>query len=185
MGKYILITGGEMFNKGAQSMTFSTVNEIKKRYDNKEVILLSSLDYDRSDKDKEQYSFKILPFNLGMIFYLLGSWAKLIWFFKVKKENKKRYGQSILELKQILEETEKIIDISGYALSSQWGLMSTITYLLNIALAKKYKIKMYLMPQSFGPFNYKRFKSIINRMIRKYMRYPELIFAREDEGYKR
>ncbi|GAE28192.1 hypothetical protein JCM9140_4400 [Halalkalibacter wakoensis JCM 9140] len=70
MGKYVLITGGELFNKGAQAMTFTTVNEIKSRFKDKEIVLLSSRDYLRDKNEKEQYSFKILPMNLDISFAL-------------------------------------------------------------------------------------------------------------------
>ena len=62
MGKYVLVTGGELKNKGAQAMTFITVDEIKKRYPDKEVILLSDIDYKRPDEIKENYRFTIRPF---------------------------------------------------------------------------------------------------------------------------
>ena len=37
----IIITGGELFNKGAQAMTFVTVNELKKRFPDHQIYLLS------------------------------------------------------------------------------------------------------------------------------------------------
>ena len=56
MKKYILINGGGLSNKGAQSMTFVKVNEIRNRYPDKEIILLSDKDYKRGEEEKDLYS---------------------------------------------------------------------------------------------------------------------------------
>jgi colanic acid/amylovoran biosynthesis protein len=184
MSKYILITGGELFNKGAQSMTFITVDELSRRFPDKEIVLLSNADYERNRKDKEQYLFKIFPLNIGMIFELLGGIYKLAWRLKAKSHSKKKYEAFVPKFKKILENTDFIIDISGYALSSQWGFISSLGYLSRLIIAKKYSIKVYIMPQSFGPFSYRSMlKPIINYLIKKYMKYPEVIYTREMEGY--
>ncbi len=185
MDKFILITGGELFNKGAQSMTFITVNELRKRFPDKKIVLLSCADYKRNSEDKNQYSFEILPMHIWMEFELIGGIYKLISKLKGIRKNKLKYMSLIPKLRKILENTEAIVDISGYALSSQWGSSRSMGYLAKIMLAKKYGIKTYLMPQSFGPFLYQGMtKPIINFYLKKYMKYPEVIYAREMEGYK-
>lgn len=179
-----MITGGELFNKGAQSMTYAAVDELKKRFPDKEVILLSSADYERNESYKNQYLFKILPLNIGLMLELMGGFNKLIWELKAKKQNKQRYKHLIPTLRNILNNAEIMIDISGYALSSQRGTGASVDYLMRIKLAKLYRIKVFLMPQSFGPFSYKGFKKyLMSYLIRKNMKYPELIYAREKEGY--
>lgn len=185
MSKYILITGGELFNKGAQSMTFIAVNELKNMFPDKKIILLSGQDYERSEEYKNQYLFDILPINILLTSELLGGVYKYIWRLRSKKYNKKAYKSLIPKFKEILNNTYAIIDISGYALSSQWGITGSMRYLTKLILAKKYHIEVYIMPQSFGPFTYNGiFKIIINQLIKVYMRYPKIIFARENEGYK-
>ena len=42
--KNIIITGGELFNKGAQAMTFITVDEMKKRFTDHNIYVLSEMD---------------------------------------------------------------------------------------------------------------------------------------------
>ncbi|WP_404427718.1 polysaccharide pyruvyl transferase family protein [Ureibacillus chungkukjangi] len=183
MGKYILITGGELFNKGAQSMTFITVDEIKKRYPEKEIVLLSTEDFKRNSENKNKYSFEILPLNLNITLSLLGGIYSLI--SRVKNKNSKIHDNSVLRLNQIINETEMIIDISGYALSSQWGVRGSIAYLFRIKLAEKFGVKIYLMPQSFGPFLYSTslLNKIMYRLLKRYLKYPNKVFARENEGY--
>ncbi|GAF19999.1 hypothetical protein JCM19046_4698 [Bacillus sp. JCM 19046] len=77
-----------------------------------------------------------------------------------------------------------MIDISGYALSSQRGEIASLNYLFNIIIAQKYKIPMFLMPQSFGPFEYDNKKRMIN-LIQDKLNYPTKIFAREQDGFNK
>lgn len=170
----ILITGGQLYNKGAQSMTFITVNELKKRFPDKKIILASYLDYDRSEEEKRQYSFSIEHTDC----ILLGS------RFYRSRYAKNASKEDIEKSAGILEKTDCIIDISGYALGSNWKLEKSVFYILRIMVAKKYKIRYYIMPQSFGPFNYAGIKGMVmNNLIKKYLQYPQVIYAREKEGY--
>lgn len=54
MKKNVVLFGGSLFNKGAQAMTFITVDEIAKRMPDHNVILLSSKDYERNELEKAQ-----------------------------------------------------------------------------------------------------------------------------------
>ena len=56
----IIITGGELFNKGAQAMTFVTVSELKKRFPNHKIILLSEMDKRRPKEEKAKYAFDFM-----------------------------------------------------------------------------------------------------------------------------
>lgn len=62
--KYIAIVGGELFNKGAQAMTFTVINEMKDKYPDAEILLLSSMDYERPSEEKERYNFEILRWSI-------------------------------------------------------------------------------------------------------------------------
>ena len=57
MKRNILITGGELFNKGAQAMTFVTVSELSKRFPDKQIILVSGRDNSRPQAEKDRYCF--------------------------------------------------------------------------------------------------------------------------------
>ena len=58
--KNIIITGGELFNKGAQAMTFIAVDELKKRFPAHQILVLSELDLQRSKEEREQYAFQFI-----------------------------------------------------------------------------------------------------------------------------
>ncbi len=100
-------------------------------------------------------------------------------YAKYKRVNSKSVSGS----KKILANTDILVDISGYALGSDWSLASTLYYTSKIKTASKYGIKVYLMPQSFGPFDYTKIISpFINKIIKSSLKSPSIIFARENEG---
>jgi len=174
----IIIVGGELSNKGAQAMTFTVVDQMKRKFPNKNIYLFSAIDFDRDDKEKSIYKFDILPWKPRTKFWFLAFGGRLF------KKNSK-YGYLENRIKEVVKGADFFIDISGYALSSQWGFLPSIYYLLNIATAKKYSIPYYIFPQSIGPFNYPiKFKVLLYPLLKWYLKYPKKIFVREKEGIK-
>ena len=57
--KCFIITGGETFNKGAQAMTFVTIDNIRKMFKNSEIVLLSGREYNKKEEDEKIYKFKL------------------------------------------------------------------------------------------------------------------------------
>lgn len=181
MGKTFLINGGNFINKGAEAMMYTCVSEIKSRNkDNKCVIATyEDKNYENIAKNCDFDIIKIIsrPDILNNYNVLTKCLAKIICFIKNKKLDP--------GVKELLNKTDYMIDISGYALSSQWGVKASLNYLLYILLMKKHGIKVILMPQSFGPFNYGGIsQKIIDHYIKKALSYCEKIYAREEEGYE-
>ena len=182
-----LITGAQMGNKGAQSMLFITVDELKKRFPSHEVYFMTDENYDESD-----FRFKKLPCNYYTKRIEVSKGVKKGAFFAytlVHDLAKTILGQTkdvghYRELAKIAKEIEAIIDISGFAVGDKWEKWSHITYMDNILLAQKYNIPIYLMPQSFGPFKYTEEMIKIKDMLFQTLAYPRIIFAREKQGYK-
>src|SRR5690554_5183270 len=111
MKKNIVITGGELMNKGAQSMTFNVINRLKEIYPNKNIILLSSLDDKRIKKEGNPYTFATAPYRLVVFLNLL---------FGKNFYRKGNVVEQSEELDNILQDTFLNIDISGFRLSSQF-----------------------------------------------------------------
>ena len=178
--KKFLIYGGDLVNKGAQAMTYITIYELRKRYPDCEITLLSTRDARRSDEDKKKYKFNIRSLTLQtMLYYKGGFYRFLSYLISVLKRN-----QPDKDLKHLLNDQNLMINISGYALSSQWGFIGPISYLFCIDIMKKYNVKVVLFPQSFGPFNFKNLKRLVfGYYAKKSLQYPEVIFAREKDGY--
>lgn len=178
MKKYIVITGGQLFNKGAQAMTFITADEMAKRYPDKEVVLLSNMDSRRGKEEREQYTFRIQKYPGALQLLLLKNKLTAAVLRRIGAPETKAY-------EALMKETAAVIDVSGYALGSNWGYKKTIFYLTRIAVARRHQIPVYLMPQSFGPFHYKGIAApFVKSMIRKNLRYAKEVMCREQDGYK-
>lgn len=186
MKKYVFISGGELFNKGAQAMTFIAVDQMKRHFPDAEIVLLSTSDYKRSEEDKSNYKFTIMPFSTGWIYEYVGGALGTAYSLKnkVKKPSKDTFTSEKETIGNMLKNVVAWIDISGYALSSQFSSNRSLDFLLRILTAKRHNIKMAIMPQSFGPFDYKgKNKYLFNYLMNKTLPYPVKIYAREQEGY--
>lgn len=174
----VIISGGELFNKGAQSMTLSVVSEVRKRFPEAEISLLSAPDARRSEQELGQYKFNVLPWDLRMKLRKLPL-AGLVFKNKYFSEGQEK------AMWQAVQEADLAIDVSGFCLSSQFGKARIIDYLTNLYFFKKFQIKTLLFPQSFGPFNFQgAFAGILKRYIRKLMTYPTKVYVRESDGKK-
>ena len=174
MKNNIIITGGGTFNKGAQAMTFLVVDRLKKMFPNKNIVLFSQKEYYATNKDL--YNFIFFPNDLKAY---INAYSRVNIFKDKKTKNIKN------SLINILEDTAFNIDISGFKLSSQFGIFSPLSFLLERALMKRYKIPQYIFPQSFGPFDFSfPWSVIIKSMTRKYLKYPKIIYCREEKGYQ-
>jgi len=171
-GKYIVVIGGQLLNKGAQAMTFTVVDEIKRRFPHKDICVFSTKDFARDQN--QSYNFRFLPWApQSRIRLLLGPMVK----------DGTPYACMEQEVKRVLKDSYFAIDISGYALSSQWGFSGSLGYLINILIARKYSIPYYIFPQSLGPFNYPFVqKLVLEPLLRLCLRYPRVIFVRERKG---
>ncbi len=183
-----LITGVNLKNKGSQSMFFITIDEIQKREKNAKIyytgddklkLTVSNINYFYYSEIAKKiaitnnYFFKsyliIKTFIKDLIKYLIGR-RKNLWKFLYVDKN--------------IKTIDYIINISGFNLGDKWSTKIQESYIDNIKLAKKYNIPTYLMPQSFGPFNnYQNRKKLLNE-INVYLKYPNIIFAREKDGYQ-
>lgn len=177
--KSIVLLGGQLFNKGAQAMTFISVDEMKRRFPDHDVVLLSSKDYKRDEHEKENYQFRILPNPRYRLLYIaaFSKKFKLLKYIVRNQEHRK--------MLEMFHNTDYVLDISGYALGSDWGCENSRNYCLRVKLTKMLGARVYLMPQSFGPFDYTGKKANqTKRAIRSELQMADLIMAREREGYE-
>jgi len=172
----ILIVGGSFFNKGAQAMSFTVVDQIKRRFPKKSIYLL--LEYDFKDVNDSIFTFRTLPWTSELRFKLLNPLNRHLFTFYSK------YRKYEKLLTRTLKNALMIIDISGYSFSSEIG-QTWVSSVLDIMIAEKYNIDYYIFPQSIGPFNF----SLLNRLFfftltRSFLTYPQKIFIRENDGLK-
>lgn len=183
--KKVLIVGSNFINKGAQSMLFITTDELRKR--DPDCIVYFACNGERY-KEADYKFVKLLYTKQSQSIALQDrvKWYQVIKavlkdIVKLVLGRKNKIGE-IFEARKIIPSLDLIIDVSGYALADICSPMEHEYYLDNIRLAKKYNIPMILMPQSFGPFNYSLSKQYLKDEIADLLRYPKVIFAREEEG---
>ncbi len=168
---------------------YVTVNELRKRFPNCNIYFAASEDY-----HEELYKFKKVYSSGQAKKIALGGMkgfktaSKLLIKDSIKYiiGRKNFYFMKSLELSRLLANNKinALVDISGFALSSKWGNVIPDWYTDNIILAKKYNIPVYLMPQSFGPFDYTPdIMPEIKSLLSEILQYPRIIFSRETEGF--
>lgn len=166
--KNVLITGGQLENKGAQAMTFVVVSEIKRKYPNIDIVLVSNIDVVRTEKDLHQYNFTVIAYPSVKSLYK--------WQWGLSDDKRKVFDA-------YLNNSICIIDISGYRLGSTWGIKKSLSYCAMIEYANKHNVPTYILPQSFGPFDYKWFlRPILKCEIKRALKKAKIIMARENSG---
>lgn len=173
----VIITGGELFNKGAQAMTFIAVDEMKKRFPGREIYVLSAMDLQRPEQEQKQYAFRFTGWY-PLKFAKAQSNPALRLLCRLR--NREEFAQA----ETLYKNCDMMVDISGYALGSNWGDAACSNYLDHLEYARAFEIPVYLMPQSFGPFRFrgKRAKQLEHRM-KHLLPGVKVICAREQEGY--
>ena len=174
----IIIAGGGLVNKGAQAMTLICVCELKNRYPGDKIYLLVWNDNETVRKEHAPYDLEPLEIRPLKFSAAAGSSMK-------KAIYSLRYGETFRSADRIYRDARMLLDISGYALGSNWPAKINNDYLDNIEYALNCGVPVYLMPQSFGPFDFKdaEGKAIYNR-IGNLLPKVNLACAREEEGFR-
>lgn len=172
----IIITGGELFNKGAQAMTFIAVDELRRRFPDHKIYLLSEMDLARPEEEKEPFAFDFMGWY-PLKFARCQSNSLLRFTCKL------RNSKELQEAEDIYKHCDAMVDVSGYALGSNWSAATCNRYLDHLEFAQAFGIPVYLMPQSFGPFDFGEERQALNARIQRLLPTAKVIFAREQEGY--
>lgn len=161
----IIISGGNFTNKGAEAMIFTAFVECSKMFGHPKFIL-----------------------QLPEGFCKISSMEELIGLSKSNGHQLKAEGKTrkVLSLLKSYRKADAMLDISGLELSSKLGCYPTLRYIFKIAISKWMGTKVFLMPQSFGPFDYgKGIKQLfMTTLIRHYLTWPSICYAREKDGEK-
>ena len=165
-----------MVNKGAQAMTLIAVHELRRRFPDHRIYLYSPVDLANKNLDKSQFAFDFTGWY-PMKFARCQSnlLQRAVCLLRSRRE--------LLEAEAIYRNTDFIVDISGYALGSNWNDKVCNDFLDILEFANGFRIPVYLMPQSFGPFDFGTDRQVLDNRIRKLLPTVKAIFAREQEGY--
>ena len=172
----IIITGGGMVNKGAQAMTLIAVHELSRRFPNHRIWLYSPVDLANKDLDKSRFTFDFTGwYPMKFAHCQHNPVQRAITLLCSRAE--------LLEAEALYRNTDFIVDVSGYALGSNWNDKVCNDFLDILEFAQGFGIPVYLMPQSFGPFDFGTERQNLDTRIRKLLPTAKVIFAREQEGY--
>lgn len=181
----VLITGAQFGNKGAQSMLFTVVNEVRDRYPSADFFYLP-LDYYKEECFQNLESFRfhfVIDDKAGQDFPTkFGAPQVAFRNANIRKilRNAQRHGE-VLALSKLWDKLDVLIDVSGYSLTSKFGISSINRVLRMIQTAKAHGVKTILMPQSYGPFD---FSEDVCMRIGSALKEVDLLFAREEDGVK-
>lgn len=176
----VVITGGNLKNKGAQAMTFITVDEIRRRFPKKTIYLACDTGTEKDNPAAEPYRFEIID---AAICDLKGL-ACVNHFIRLLL--KMRYGSKVYSeaYRKLWQETDILIDISGYSIGTDWGIRTSLLTALRAKIAARFGAKVYYMPQSFGPCDFGGFKGkCAEILLKKWLSCADVLFAREQQGY--
>lgn len=181
----VLISGAQFANKGAQSLLFTVMDQIRKHYKKVEFYYLPLDNY--KNYNEKDYRFQVVYFGTAALNYEKGGITR--YKFLIKNEIKRILGRKVLpirdvrKLHDILPHIDVWIDVSGYQLGSDWPIDINNKFLNYITLSQKYNIPIILMPQSFGPFHYGTEQAVMEHKIKEILPQAKMIFAREKAGY--
>lgn len=186
MSMKVLITGANFNNKGAQSMLFVTIDELQKRIPDCEIYFGCGL----GDPELDNVCFKQICFSReGRYIALGGTQAVFNFFVAIAKaciklvKGKRANLWKFMDAGKYISSMNLIVDVSGFALGDKWSRRTNENFLNTIRLAKRHDIPVFIMPQSFGPFEFPSGMEDIKDEIADLLRYPVTVFAREKEGY--
>lgn len=181
----VLITGAQFANRGAQSMLFTVVNEVRNRYEDAEFYYLP-LDYfkDGCYAHCDDYRINFVYDELVMSDYPIqyGIIGKIKRKIDSKAMENKIDKYNVLHLGNIWDKIDVLIDVSGYALTSKFGISSINRITRHINKAKDVGATVILLPQSYGPLNFGENTEAVCKKIGDSLSKVDLLFAREQEG---
>lgn len=164
-------------------MTYVTVSELRKRYHDCEICLFNFSDQNSMYSD---LAFKVVNVNPEAWNVIIKNedirtWIYLTGVMILRRIN---FFRQIKETKEIMKSCDAIFDISGYAISSQWGIRSTERKISEVIFFDSCHIPYFMMPQSFGPFNYTKKKNCLIKRLNSALKTCRCVYAREREGYE-
>ncbi len=162
----VLIVGGHFENRGAQAMVFSVADGIRRVRPEARIVLASVLPL---SAEATRYRIDYLPWTLED---------------KLAAAHGDRHTSGVsLRIAQVLDDAFCMVDVSGFRLASVWGVRESLDFCINLLVARCFGVPSFVMPQSFGPFDYPAAARIPMRSaIRRALGSARRVWAREPEG---
>jgi len=154
-------------NKGAELMLLSVLDRVRREMPDARIAMAPDL--------------RIAPYveraSLGLYQKIWFQRFRIQWGFLgrlVPRPARELFGL-VLD-----REIDAVLDASGFSYSDQVGLSSTLATAKAVRRWKKRGTKVILLPQAFGPFENRRIRSSMSRIVGD----ADLIFARDEVSYR-
>jgi len=147
--KEFLIVGAGFDNKGSEAMSFVTIKELNDRFKDCIIWLVPNTNHDMYKKNSYRMICLDDGFDQGSIY------------------------------DEISPRLTAVIDISGYALSSERGFGNTERIVKNLKKAYDFNTPYYFMPQSYGPIDYPKYKIA---ELKELFSFARIVYTREAYG---
>ena len=173
----VVVTGAGFDNKGAQAMLFAVMDGVRGRFPDAEIHVAQSAAIAGAE---ERYRVRLLPWN-GAEKACLAGW-------RLSRRARTHYSawEGGPDPAAVLARSACVIDVSGFRLSSEFGVNESLDYCTNVLVARALGVPYVIMPQSIGPFDYSRAASFALRpFIRRALASATRVWAREREGCER
>lgn len=173
----IVIIGGKFFNEGSQAMTLIALDQIKKRQDHYNFFNFTNSYQDLFNDKRKYFKIELIPWTTNEKFIVLG--------FPFNYLSSSSFINNFRSKATAILKKSIIIDLSGFALSSDIREYVWIPFLINIILAKQFSIPYYIFPQAIGPFDFRlRERIFLYPLLKWYLGYPKVIYCREKDSYR-
>lgn len=157
-------------------MLFIAVCELKKRFPSAAVYCWDSCAH------KNDYTFESMSNQSLVLSLVAGGWKRRLvaWLKAFLRPN--GHTAQARKYASLFNEHAAVVDISGFMYSSLWPRSVCLRGTRFLQLARQYGIPVFMMPQSFGPFDYKPEDQDLLPLLEDAMSYPAIIYAREQQG---
>lgn len=172
----VVVTGAGFSNRGAQALLFAVMDAVRERFPDAEVHVAYPTDIAGAQR---RYRVRMLPWTHAI--------KALLWGWPLSAAARRWYpgAEHAGEVRDVLAASSCVIDVSGFRLSSEFGVKESLDYCANVLLARVLGIPCYVLPQSFGPFGYRPpAKWLLGPFIGTALRSATAVWAREREGFE-
>jgi len=173
------IFGGSFINKGAEAMIMNVASRLRNLNPDAEIYVLTY-----SEKDLLKYP----QMNIHVV-YEDRRFIDLYWNFRflftilpLKRISRKRFKR-LYRYISVLKSLDYMIDISGLALSSKFNSKKNLHQIRKRKLYGWFKLKIAVLPQSMGPFDYKTKKNTLIRQIRRLLKKSSTLYVRDQKSF--
>lgn len=184
--KTIIVTGAQFSNKGAQSLLFSFITEIRKRFPGIKILYIPLDSY--ASYNQSELNFDVIYQSETSHRYEQNAVQriKITSKYIIKKILRRQTVSlsNIRALHQAYKRADALVDLSGYQLSSEWDIKINMQFLRYLQEAQRHSVPVILFPQSFGPFEYGENQTKMDTLIKSTLEKADCIYAREGEGYR-